>query len=104
MIITQDGTLRLPPKRLAELKIFLDIPPSQCRMSTRKLERLIGKLRSMNLAIPGAVGHFYHLWMALTAAQHTSRATAYLSKSFRRDVKFWQYLCADMGSWPTYLA
>ena len=42
--------------------------------------------------------------MALTAAHHASRATAYLSKSFHRDVKFWQYLCANMVSRPTYIA
>ena len=104
IISTQGGTLRLPPKRLAELNILLAIPPSQRRMSTKKLERLIGKLRSMHLPIPGAVGHFYHLQMAFTASHHASRATAYLSKSFHRDVKSWQSLCADMGSCPTYLA
>ena len=93
----------LPPKQLAELKILLAIPPSQRRMSTKKLERLIGKLLSMHLVIPGAAGNFYHLQIALTAAHHASRATAYLYKSFHRDVKFWKSLCADMGSRPTYL-
>ena len=58
----------------------------------------------MHLAIPGAVGNFYHLQMALTAANHASRAIAYLSKIFHRDVKFWQSLCADMGYRTTYLA
>ena len=50
------------------------------------------------------MGCFYHLQMALTDAHHTSRATAYLSKKFQRDVKFWQYLCVDMGCRPNYLA
>ena len=58
----------------------------------------------MHLAIPGAVGHFYHLQMNLTAANHASRATSYLSKQIHRGVKFWKSLCADMGSRPTYLA
>ena len=58
----------------------------------------------MHLAIPGDVGHFYHLQMALTAANHASRAIDYLSKSFHRDVKFWQSMCVDVVSWPTYLA
>ena len=98
IIITQDGTMRLPPKKLAELKILLAITSSQRLMSTKKLEQLIGKLRSMHLDIPGSVGHFYHLQMALTAAHQASQATYYLSKSFHRDVKFWQSLCADMGS------
>ena len=76
----QDGTLRLPPKRMAELKILLAIPHSQRRMSTKKLERLIDKLRLMHLAIPGDVGNFYHLQMALTAAHHARRAIPCLSK------------------------
>ena len=58
----------------------------------------------MHLAIPGAVGHFYHIQMALTAANHASRATAYLSKYFHRDVQFWKSLCTDMDSQPTLFA
>ena len=42
--------------------------------------------------------------MDLTAANHTSGATAYLSKYFHRNVQFLKYLCADMGSWPTFFA
>ena len=76
MVDTEDGTLRLSPKRKAKLGTLLDIPPSQCRISTKKLERLIGKLRSMHLAIPGAVGHFYNLQQSLTAAHHAHWATA----------------------------
>ena len=88
IISTQSGTLRLPPKQLAELNILLDIPPSQRCMSTKKLERLIGNLCSIHLAIPGSVGHFYHLHMDLTAANHASRATAYISLkvSHRREI------------------
>ena len=91
-------------KKIVELKILLAIPSSQRRMSTKKLERLIGKLFSMHLAIPGAVGNFYRLQMDLMAANHSSHATAYLSKDFHRDVYFWQYLCVDMGSQLTFLA
>ena len=57
----------------------------------------------MHLAVLGAVGHFYHLQMDLTANHHASRATAYLSKKNHREVKFWKSLCADIGSWRTYL-
>ena len=104
IINMQDDTLRLHTKHLAELNILLAIPPSQRCMSTKKLDLLIGKLRSMHLAIPDDVGNFYHLQMALTAAHHASRATAYLSKDFHRDVKFWQYLCVDTGSRITFSA
>ena len=58
----------------------------------------------MHVAIPGAVGHFYHLQMSLTAAKHSSHATFYLSKYFHRYVQFWKSLCADMVSRPTFFA
>ena len=103
IIRNQDGTLRLPPKRLTELKILLAIHPYLRRMSNQKMEHLIEKLHIIHLAIPGAMGHFYHLQMALTFANHASRAASYLTKSYHMDVKFWQFLCEDMGSWPTYL-
>ena len=58
----------------------------------------------MHLAIPFAVGNFYHHHMALTAANHASRATAYIFKDFHRDVQFWKSLCVYMGSRPTFFA
>ena len=58
----------------------------------------------MHLAIPGAVGYFYHLQMDITAAHHAIWATSYLSKSFHREVTFWKSLFEDMISRPTYLA
>ena len=54
----------------------------------------------MNLAIPGAVRHLYHLQMDLTAARHASRASAYLSNYFHRDMQLCQSLCVDMGYQP----
>ena len=58
IVNTDEGTLRLFPKRKEELGTLLDIPPSQRRISMKNLERLIEKLRSMHLAIPGEVGHY----------------------------------------------
>ena len=55
----------------------------------------------MHLAIPVAIGHFYHIQMALTKA---NRRTAYLSKDFHRDVAHWRLLCSRMKQRPTYLA
>ena len=104
MVDTDDGTLRLSPKRKAELGTLLDIPPSQRWISTKKIERLIGKLRSMHLAVPGAVGHLYNLQQSLTAAHHTHRATAYVTRGFNSDPRFWRRICAEMPTRPTYLA
>ena len=73
-------------------------------LTKKKLERLIGELRLNALGHPRCCGKFYRLQMDLTADNHASRATAYLSKIFHRYVKFRKYLCADMGYRPTYLA
>ena len=95
------GTISLSQKRRADLETLLAIPSTQHRMARKKLERLIGKLRSMHLAIPGAIGHFYHIQMALTKA---NRRTAYLSKGFHQDIAHWRLLCSRMKHRPTYLA
>ena len=104
IVNTDEGTLIISPKRKEELGTLLDIPPLQRRMSTKKLERLIGKLRSMHLAVPGTVGHFYNLQQSLTAAHHAHQATAYVTKGFHSDLRFWRRLCADMPTRSTYLA
>ena len=101
---TGTGTLRLSKKRMTELLELLDILPTQRRMSTKNLERLIGKLRSMHLAVPGAVGHVYHIQLSLTAAHHAGRSTAYINKGFHSDLRFWRQLCAEMPVRPTYWA
>ena len=94
MVDTEEGTLRLSPKRKAELGTLINIPPLQCQISTKNLERLIGKLCSMHLVIPGAVGHFYNLQQSLTTAHHAHRATAYITRGFHSDLHFWRRLCA----------
>ena len=101
IIDSNTGTISLSEKRIQDLDMLLRIPASQHRMSRKKLERLIGKLRSMHLAIPGAIGHFYHIQMALTKA---NRRTAYLSKDFHNDIAHWRLLCSRMKHRPTYLA
>ena len=101
IVNTNEGTLRLSPKRKADLGTLLDIPPSQCRISTKKLERLIRKLRSMHLAVPGVVGHFYNLQQSLTAAHHAHQSTAYVTTGFHSDLRFWRRLCVGMPTRPT---
>ena len=99
---TSQGTLQLPEKRRQELRQLLQIPASQRRISVDKLRRLIGKLRSLHLAVPGAIGHFYHLQTALTQAGSGRRA--YMSKGFHRDIAHWNFLCNEVLSQPTYIA
>ena len=101
IIDTRLSTLRLSPKRVSDLLQQLDIPSSQRKMRRKRLEILIGKLRSMHLAIPGAISHFYYLQQALTKATPN---LAYLSNDFHSEIKYWKQLVDNMGSRPTYLA
>ena len=58
IVDTRLATLRLSQKRVKDLLHQLDIAPSKRKIRWKRLEILIGKLRSIHLAIPGAIGHF----------------------------------------------
>ena len=64
IINTVNVTLSHHPELLEDLTHLLDIQPTQQQMSHKKLERLIGKLRSIHLITSGAIAHFYHIYMA----------------------------------------
>ena len=68
VVNTHKGSMFLPSKRKAKILSLLDIPPTHRRMLVKSLERLIVKLRSIHLAVPGAIGHFYAMQVALTWA------------------------------------
>ena len=53
IIDTVAGAVALPDLKLKELWALLDIPVSQRRMSRKDLELLVGKLRSIHLAVRG---------------------------------------------------
>ena len=60
-------TLSLPPHQVERLKYILDeIPPTQQRISIDKWHRMMGELRSMTMALPGARGLFSHIQEALS--------------------------------------
>ena len=99
---TKQGTLLLPEKRRLELQELLNISSNQRRISVNKLRRLIRKLRSLHLAVPGAIGPFYHLQTALTRAGTSRRA--YISKGFQWDIAHWIFLCTEVLSRPTFIA
>ena len=101
IVDTRLGTLRLSQKRVSDLLHQLNIAPSRRKIRRKQLEILIGKLRSMHLAIPGAIGHFYYLQQALTKA---TPKLAYMSNGFHKEIKYWQELVKNMDTRPTYLA
>ena len=62
---TEAGKVTLPERKLKELLTLVGIPATQRRMGRKDLERLVGKLRSMHLSVPGAVAHLFHIQRAL---------------------------------------
>ena len=58
--------ITLPPHRVARLKeIVSSIPRTQHRVGVDKWHRVLGKLRSMTLTLPGARGLFSQTQEAL---------------------------------------
>ena len=53
IIDTKSGTFALPECKLQELWDLLGIPISQQHIGRKDLKRLVGKLRSIHLAVPG---------------------------------------------------
>lgn len=66
IINTVSMTVELPMHRQERLGAILSsIPPSQKRIGVKKWHKLLGELRSMSLALPGAKGMFGMLQEAL---------------------------------------
>ena len=65
-IDTEAGTVDLPEQKHLELLQLLAILATQLRMVQKELERLVGKLRSMHLAVTVEVAHLYHIQRTLT--------------------------------------
>ena len=53
IIYTEAGTVALPERKLQELRDLLEIPTTQWRMVKDNLERSVGKLLCMHLAVTG---------------------------------------------------
>ena len=62
---TEAGTVTLLERNIEKLLTLVDILATQHRMVRKDIERLSGKLRSMHLAVPGAVAHLFHIQRAL---------------------------------------
>ena len=75
------GMVALPDQKHLELLQLLAIADMQRWMGQMVLERLVGKLHSLHLAVPGAVAHLYHIQSALTQG---GKDSSWLSADFRR--------------------
>ena len=69
-------------------------------MVRKELKRLVGKVRSMHLAVPGAVAHLYHIQRALS---QTGTDRAWLSPDFYREIPDWPTLADQTADRPIHL-
>ena len=95
------STVTLPDRKLQKLLTIVYILVIQLRMFRKDLERLVGKLRSMHLAVPGAVARLFHVQCALTQG---GVYRAWLSPNFHCKITDWQALALQAAARPRHLA
>ena len=102
LIDTINNTITLPEHRVLRLKEILDsIPPTQHRTTIDKWHRILGELRSMSIALPGARGLFSRLQHALSSSKkHRIR----LSKGVHDDLHDFRLLHQSIATRPTRIA
>jgi len=101
LIDTVAGTIELPPHRVARLTEMLDsFPRSRRTCSKKDLQKLVGELRSMVIAIPGGIGCMSWLQQQLTDA----KGRVYLNRHFKDAIEDFRWLAADVCARPTRIA
>jgi len=102
IIDTVAMTISLPPRRLQRLAdILAEIPLSQKRTSVKRWHQILGELRSMSLAIPGARGLFSHMQDALCHKEPKGRLT--LRQGVHDALHDFRLLHDDLAHRPTRL-
>ena len=79
----------------------MDVPATQLRMGRKDLECLVVKIRSMHLAVPGAVAHLFHIQCALNQGDVDR---VWISLAFHRELADWKALALQAASRQRYLA
>ena len=101
IVDTVRQTIELPPHRkLALAEIFSDLASAK-RVSQRKWQSYLGKLRFVSVAIPGSAGLFSALQLALNQA-HGNRIR--ITRSLRQHIGAFASLAASLRHRPTHLA
>jgi hypothetical protein len=99
VIDTTASTIHLPQHRQERLaEILASIPSSQKRISIKKWHKILGELRSMALALPGARSMFSHMQHALSTSQGTRIA---LRKGVHEALNDFRWMFNDITSRPT---
>ena len=102
LIDTVSMTISLPAHRVERLaEILASIPADQKRTSVKRWHKILGELRSMSLALPGARHLFSHMQLAL-ATKIKSRVA--LSRGVHDALANFRWLLNDIKSRPTRLA
>ena len=102
IINTTTMTIELPPHRAERLaEILASIPLTQKRISIRKWHKVLGELRSMSLALPGARNMFSQMQKALADTPKTRVA---LTKGVHQALNDFRWMHQDIASRPTRIA
>jgi hypothetical protein len=103
LIDTIQSTITLPPHRVERLHAILrSISPEQRRVSIRKWQQMLGELRAMAIAIPGARGVFSHLQAALQT-RNLSQGRIRVSNHVRATLADFEWLADSLQDRPTRL-
>jgi hypothetical protein len=100
---TTTKTIKLPPNRVARLHaILVSITRYQRWTSTKKWQKLIGEIRSMVLAIPGASGLFCSLQEALCHKLNDGTRVR-LGRHVRAFLNGFRWLAEELFTRPTIM-
>jgi hypothetical protein len=103
LIDTIQSTITLPPHRVERLHAILQsITPEQRRVSVQKWQQMLGELRAMSIAIPGARGAFSHLQAALQN-RNLSQGRIRVSNHVRATLADFEWLANSLQDRPTRL-
>ena len=102
LVDTIASTLELPPHRRERFfELLAEIPSSQKRVSLKKWHRVLGELRSMTIALPGARGLFSHIQAALKTADAKGRIR--VTRHVHATLDDFRWLANSLDSRPTRL-
>ena len=102
IINTVSMTIHLPPHRVERLaEILSSIPITQKRTSVKKWHKVLGELRLMALALPGARNLFRQMQHALT---NKVKGRVNLNKGVHQAVEDFRWLLSDIFNRSTSIA
>jgi hypothetical protein len=103
LIDTINQTIALPAHRLDRLfEVLKSIGPNQQRVSVQKWQSILGELRAMAIAIPGARGFFSHLQAALQT-NNVARNRVRVTSHVRATLSDFTWLAQSLQARPTRL-